>query len=132
MNAVKTTAASAGTAAGALRGADRRALRARAHALKPVVWIAGNGLTPGVMAELDRALHAHELIKIHTAAGDRAAREVLLEDICRTLGAEPVQIIGKTLVAFRARPDATPEHAPAAARRRKGPRRTKRSFQGSR
>ncbi|MCC6475060.1 MAG: YhbY family RNA-binding protein [Burkholderiales bacterium] len=120
------------TFTGTLRGADRRALRARAHALKPVVWIAGSGLTPGVMAELDRALHAHELIKIHTAAENRAAREVLLEDICRTLGAEPVQIIGKTLVAFRARPGEAPGKTPASARRRKGPRRTKRSFQGAR
>lgn len=129
---MKTVTESADTAAVAMRGADRRALRARAHALKPVVWIAGNGLTPGVIAEVDRALQAHELIKIHTATENRAAREALLQDICSALGAEPVQVIGKTLVAFRARSGETPGKTPAAARRRKGPRRTKRSFQGAR
>jgi RNA-binding protein len=87
-----------------LTGKDRRALRGRAHALKPVVWIAGSGLTPGSLREIDRALSSHELIKIHAEIDARAARAALLAHICSELHAQPVQVIGKMLVAFRAKP----------------------------
>jgi putative YhbY family RNA-binding protein len=81
-----------------------RALRARAHTLRPVVWIAATGPTEGVMQELDRALAVHELVKIHAAIDDRNERSRLLQSLCEALGAQPVQTIGKMLVAFRARP----------------------------
>ena len=100
----------------------RRELRARAHALKPVVWVAPSGMSEGAMREVDRALTAHELIKIHAAGDDRQAREALLETLCRALSAEPVQIIGKTLIVFRARPPQEPKAAtaPSTARARRG------------
>jgi len=95
-----------------------RALRARAHALKPVVWISQNGLSEGALREIDRALTSHELIKIHAALDGRLEREALLGAICTQLGAQAVQIIGKMLVAFRQRNEAEPErrHAPASAK----------------
>ncbi len=40
---------------------ERRALRARAHPLKPVVMIAQNGLTDAVLKEIELALTSHEL-----------------------------------------------------------------------
>src|SRR5688572_27000329 len=58
-----------------------RALRARAHALRPVVWIASGGPTEGVVRELDRALAAHELVKMHAAIDDREARDQLLRSL---------------------------------------------------
>jgi RNA-binding protein len=87
----------------ALSSKELRALRARAHALKPTVRIAGAGLSEAVLRELDRTLDAHELIKIHAAVDERAQRTELLEALCQALGAQPVQIIGKMLVAFRPR-----------------------------
>ena len=48
---------------------DIKQLRAIGHKLKPVVTIAGNGLSEGVITELDRALQDHELIKIKLAVG---------------------------------------------------------------
>jgi RNA-binding protein len=90
-----------------------RALRARAHALKPVVRIASTGVTDGVMRELDRALTVHELVKIHADIDERRQRAELLLMLCESLGAEPVQTIGKMLVAFRARPQ--PEAATPAS-----------------
>jgi putative YhbY family RNA-binding protein len=98
-----------------------RASRARAHALKPVVWVASTGPTEGVVRELDRALAAHELVKIHAAIDDRKERRRLLQSLCEILDAQPVQTIGKMLVAFRPRPQ--PTEAPAAA---PAPRRTAR------
>ena len=57
---------------------ELRQLRAQAHSLKPVVTVAGKGLAPSVLEELDRALHDHELIKVKVAVGDREQRETAI------------------------------------------------------
>ncbi|NMG15793.1 YhbY family RNA-binding protein [Aromatoleum bremense] len=81
----------------------RRELRASAHHLNPVVSIAGNGLTPAVLGEIDRSLQAHELIKIKVHGAERAAREALMKAVCEALDASPVQHIGTILVIWRQR-----------------------------
>ena len=107
---------------------QRRALRARAHALNPVVAISQNGLSEAVLQEISTSLDSHELIKIRVFSDDRAVREQYLASICEQLGAAPVQHIGKLLVVWRPGPEAK---ATGAARRgRNEPRRSKRSFQG--
>lgn len=117
-----------------LNAAERRALKARAHHLQPVVMIGDAGLTPAVLREIDRALTRHELIKVRVLGEDREARGGLIGGICAGLEASAVQRIGKILVIYRPRPadDATNATAPSAAKKkavRRGPRRTKRSFQ---
>ena len=87
-----------------LSPARRRELKARAHALGPVVLIGGDGLTSAVVAEIDRSLKSHELIKIRVNT-DRPGREAILGEICRRTGAQAVQHIGKILVIFRENPD---------------------------
>jgi putative RNA-binding protein, YhbY family len=82
----------------------RSALRAEAHKLSPIVIIGDKGLTDEVLAEVDRALKAHELIKVRAATDDRDARNVWMESICEKLEAHPVQQIGKVLVVFRENP----------------------------
>ncbi len=82
----------------------RSELRARAHKLSPVVIIGDKGLTDEVLAEIDRSLTAHELIKIRAAAGEREARAAWMEAICEKLDAKEVQSIGKILVVFRENP----------------------------
>ena len=52
---------------------ERQALKARAHGLKPVVLLGNSGLSTPVMKEIDRALAAHELIKVKVPAEDRIA-----------------------------------------------------------
>ncbi|HDY81579.1 MAG: ribosome assembly RNA-binding protein YhbY [Gammaproteobacteria bacterium] len=76
-------------------------LRAIGHKLKPVVTVAGNGLTEGVIAELDRALNDHELIKIKLVVGSREARSTVAADICDRSGAEMVQSIGNIIMILR-------------------------------
>ena len=111
-----------------LTPARRRALRAQAHHLHPVVIIGDAGLTPTVMNEIDVHLKSHELIKVKVAEGERADRPRVAEQITEALGAAVVQQIGKTLVMYRPRPDG--ETAASKKKpRRKPPRRTKRSFQ---
>lgn len=108
---------------------QRRALRARAHALNPVVSISQNGLSEAVLQEISTSLDSHELIKIRVFSDEREVREQYLASICEQLGAAPVQHIGKVLVVWRPGPDAKPTTA-AARRGRHEPRRSKRSFQG--
>ncbi len=86
-----------------LTPAQRRALRASAHHLNPVVSIADNGLTPAVLAEIERSLQAHELIKIKVHGAERDQREELLKQVCAAVQAQPVQHIGTILVIWRLR-----------------------------
>jgi len=84
-----------------LTPAQRRAFRAQAHHLHPVVSVSSNGLTPSVLKEIDHALQAHELIKIRVYGEDRAQRDSIMETVCAELQAAAVQHIGKTLVVWR-------------------------------
>ena len=88
-----------------LTPAQRKAHRADAHHLDPVVMIGAEGLTPAVRTEADAALTAHGLIKIRVFSDDRSAREGLLASLCDQLDAAPVQHIGKLLVLWRPMPE---------------------------
>jgi putative YhbY family RNA-binding protein len=97
-----------------LTSSRRSELRAQAHKLNPVVIIGDKGLTAEVVAEIDRALKAHELIKVRAATDDRKAREAWMGEICAQLQAEPVQQIGKVLVIYRENPEERPPPRPKA------------------
>lgn len=86
---------------------DTKQLRAIGHKLKPVVTVAGNGLSEAVFAELERALADHELIKVKLAVGSREAKTAVAQEICDRSGAQLVQSIGNVLLILRraARPD---------------------------
>jgi RNA-binding protein len=80
---------------------DIKQLRAIGHKLKPVVTIAGKGLTENVIAEIDRALTDHELIKIKLAVGAREARTEVTGQITEQSGAELIQSIGSIILILR-------------------------------
>ncbi len=84
----------------------RRALRARAHHLHPVVAIGQHGLTPAVLHEIDVALLKHELIKVRVASEERVTRDALLSLICKEIECAPVQHVGRIFVLYRETPDA--------------------------
>jgi putative YhbY family RNA-binding protein len=88
----------------ALSPTQRRALKAQAHALKPLVYLGGKGLTDAVAAEVERALAAHELIKVRVPDMDWDGRNVAMIELCRRCSAYPVQHIGKILVLYREKP----------------------------
>jgi len=80
---------------------DSKQLRAIGHKLKPVVTVSGNGLSETVIAELDRALSQHELIKVKLAVGSREAKASVTTELCETMGAELVQGIGNVILILR-------------------------------
>ena len=84
--------------------AERKAHRAEAHHLDPVVMIGNEGLTPAVMKETDAALSAHGLIKVRVLGDDREQREAIYRQLAEELGAAPIQHIGKLLVLWRPKP----------------------------
>jgi RNA-binding protein len=111
---------------------ERRALRARAHHLRPVVIVGDAGLTAEVEREIDVSLKSHELIKIRMPGEERGGRKDLISAICGATGAQPVQHIGKILVIYRPRPDdEEPKQTVSRRPKRKAPRRTKRSYQNT-
>ena len=83
---------------------ERKAHRAEAHHLDPVVMIGGDGLTDAIRKEADLALNAHGLIKIRVLGDDRAAREAIYQQLADELNAAPIQHIGKLLVLWRPQP----------------------------
>jgi RNA-binding protein len=94
-----------------LTPAERSTLRSEAHALSPVVLVGEAGLTPAVLKEIDANLDAHGLIKVRVFGDDRDARIEMYETICEKLGAAPIQHIGKLLVLFRPKKEASKERS---------------------
>ena len=88
-----------------LTPSERKALKAKAHKLDPVVQIGAKGLTDEVIAEIDRALRAHELIKVRAGSMERDARGDAYGSICERTGADGVQQVGKVFVLFRKNKD---------------------------
>lgn len=84
---------------------QRQALKAQAHALKPVVMIGQNGLTDAVVREADMALKAHELIKIRVRNDDRDEREQFAQIFCERLNAQLVAHSGKLIILWRKNED---------------------------
>lgn len=85
----------------ALTNEQKKRYRAIGHGLKPVVTIAGNGLSEGVMSEIERALDDHELIKVKLAISEKSSRQQACQIISEQTGADVVQEIGKVVLLFR-------------------------------
>lgn len=73
--------------------------------MEPRVQIGQGGLSARVIAEVDRALTAHELIKVKFLDADRDERDTMAAGICEKTGAVLVQQVGKIAVLWRPKPD---------------------------
>ncbi|MEZ5507888.1 MAG: ribosome assembly RNA-binding protein YhbY [Gammaproteobacteria bacterium] len=85
----------------ALSQDQKKRFRSIAHHLKPVVMIAEKGISEGVLAELDRALEDHELIKLKVNVLERDDKTAIIAEVCQQTGATLVQAIGKVAVLYR-------------------------------
>jgi len=80
---------------------QRKALKTKAHHLKPVIRIGQHGVSEGVVAETHIALDTHELIKVQIQQGERAERHAAIETLCQQTEAELVHSIGKIFIIYR-------------------------------
>jgi RNA-binding protein len=88
-----------------LTSRERAHLKSRAHPLEPIVHVGQGGLSEAVVVELEKALTAHELIKVRINGDDREERHATAEAICAKTGAAAVQQVGKILVLWRPAPE---------------------------
>ncbi len=86
-----------------LNAAQKKNLRGQAHHLKPLVTVADKGLSETVVAEIDRALNDHELIKVKLR-GDREVRRAWAQSIAGQSKAELVMTIGQIACFYRKHP----------------------------
>ena len=84
-----------------LSGKQLRHLRGLAHHRPVVVMVGNSGLTYALKLEFDKALSTHELVKVKLPAGQSSKKHGFLQELCRTAGAVPVQLIGRVGVAYR-------------------------------
>lgn len=84
---------------------QRKHLRRLGHDRNPIVLIGQGGLSPNVVAEMDRALTDHELVKVRARVGDRGERDRILEELAAATRSELVQRIGHVALYYRNNPD---------------------------
>ena len=85
----------------ALSNPQKRYLRGLAHDLKPVLMVGAKGITASLVAELDKVLEQHELVKVKVAAEDRETRDTWIADLAAQSTSELVSRIGHTAVFYR-------------------------------
>jgi RNA-binding protein len=88
-----------------LTDAQRKHLRRLGHDRNPIVLVGQGGISANLVAELDRALNDHELVKVRARVGDREARDEILEQLAASTGAELVQRIGHVALYYRPNKD---------------------------
>jgi RNA-binding protein len=88
-----------------LTGKQRRYLRSLAHPLRPVVQVGRDGLTDAVLAAVDDALLAHELIKVKVADSAELDRHEAAAELARRSGSHLAQVLGFTILLYRAHPE---------------------------
>lgn len=81
---------------------ERAELRAKANPLEPIFQIGKEGISENLIAQLDDALDARELLKvrIHLETAPMKPREFAAE-LSEALGAEIIQVIGGIIVIYR-------------------------------
>lgn len=84
---------------------QRKYLRGLGHALNPVVLVGNGGISAGVIAEVTRALHDHELIKVKFRGAEREARDAGLAELAAATSSILVQRIGHTALYYKRRND---------------------------
>ena len=83
-----------------MNGKLKKKLRTIGHGLNAIVTVAGNGLSENVVAELNRALDDHELIKLKMF-GDKAERAEVVTSLMDIPDAELVQVVGGMALIYR-------------------------------
>ena len=76
-------------------------LKSLSHPLNPVVQVGHKGLTDSVINEIQISIKAHELIKIKLQEKDKNKRKLLLDEICKKINGQAINMIGMQIVIFK-------------------------------
>jgi RNA-binding protein len=87
-----------------ISNAQRAQLRRLAHDLKPLVQVGKNGLTDGVLDNLEQALDNHELVKVKFLDFQDQKHE-LTREMVQSTGSFLVGLIGNVATLYRQQPD---------------------------
>jgi RNA-binding protein len=88
-----------------LTGKQRRHLRGLGHELRPIVQIGKGGIDDGLVAAIEQALSDHELIKVKFGENAEVERHAGAEDLAVRTRSEVAQVLGNTVLLYRAHPD---------------------------
>lgn len=80
-------------------------MRGEAHHLTASVHVGHQGLTDSVRKTIDDALRTHELVKIQFGKNSDVSAKEAANDLAAALGADVVQVIGKTATLYRENPE---------------------------
>lgn len=84
-----------------LTSKQRANIRKVANALDAEVQIGQNGITENLLKQINMALDSHELVKISILANSDINAKAIINDLAKTLNAEPIQAIGNKIVLYR-------------------------------
>ena len=88
-----------------LSSKERAALRGEAHHLTPSVHVGQHGLTEALRQSLDDALRTRELVKIQFGKNAEVDVKDAANELAGAMGADVVQVIGKTATIYRENPE---------------------------
>ncbi|MBQ9797066.1 MAG: ribosome assembly RNA-binding protein YhbY [Clostridia bacterium] len=81
---------------------QRAYLRSQANALTAIMQIGKGGISENLSKTISDALEARELIKLHVLENSGEDPYVLLQELAAELDAEPVAVVGRKIVLYRA------------------------------
>ncbi len=86
-----------------LNNRQKRHLKGLAHHLEPVLRIGKARITPQLLAEAEKTLNSHELIKMRIELDDSKERRQLAAALAEQTSAQLVTSVGKVAILFRQR-----------------------------
>ena len=81
---------------------QRAYLRSLANPIPNIMQIGKGGLTENLLKTVSDALEARELIKLNVLENSGEDAYDLLQNLAAELGAEPVAVVGRKIVLYRA------------------------------
>lgn len=84
-----------------LTGKQRSYLKSLANNLTPLMQVGKNGISDGLIEQIDILLEDHELVKITVLQNSPVTVREITDEILEKTGAEFVQQIGSKLTIYR-------------------------------
>ncbi len=80
---------------------QRAFLRSMANTMDVILYVGKDGIGENLIKQADDALEAREIIKGTVQPECPLSAKEALQTLCETLGAEPIQFIGRRFVMYR-------------------------------